>query len=90
VAGRIAADRPEGKAERDRRAKHKAEADAFIKYICRKDKPSTKARVKGMTERIATLRKQYADIVSEEELQGFDALLEKTKEEAKNTKKDKS
>lgn len=78
------------KAERDRRAKHKAEADALIKYICRKDKPSTKARVKGMTERIATLRKQYADIVSEDELKGFDALLEKTKEEAKNTKKDKS
>ena len=43
-----------------------------------------------MTERIATLRKQYADIVSEDELKGFDALLEKTKEEAKNTKKDKS
>ena len=90
VAKRIAADRPEVKAERDRRAKHKAEADALIKYICRKDKPSTKARVKGMTERIATLRKQYADIVSEDELKGFDALLEKTKEEAKNTKKDKS
>ena len=81
VADRIAADRPEVKAERDRQAKHKAEADALIKYIMRKDKPSTKARVKGLTDRIAQLRKDYADIVSEDELKGYEAILEKTKSE---------
>lgn len=81
IADRIAADRPEVKAERDRQAQHKAEADALIKYICRKDKPSTKARVKGLIERIAKLRKEYADIVSEDEIKGFEAILEKTKSE---------
>lgn len=81
IADRIAADRPEVKAERDRQAQHKAEADALIKYICRKDKPSTKARVKGLTERIAKLRKDYTDIVSEDEIKGFEAILEKTKSE---------
>lgn len=81
VADRIAADRPEVKAERDRQAKHKAEADALIKYIMRKDKPSTKARVKGLTERIAQLRKDYADIVTEDEMKGYEAILEKTKSE---------
>lgn len=81
IADRIAADRPEVKAERDRQAQHKAEADALIKYICRKDKPSTKARVKGLTERIAKLRKEYSDIVSEDEIKGFEAILEKTKSE---------
>lgn len=86
VADRIAADRPEVKAERDRQAQHKAEADALIKYICRKDKPSTKARVKGLTERIAKLRKEYADIVSEDEIKGFEAILLKVKEEVKSEK----
>jgi hypothetical protein len=81
VADKIAADRPEVKAERDRQAKHKAEADALIKYICRKDKPSTKARVKGLTERIAKLHKDYADIVTEDEMKGYEAILEKTKSE---------
>lgn len=81
VADKIAADRPEVKAERDRQAKHKAEADALIKYIMRKDKPSTKARVKGLTERIAQLRKDYADIVTEDEMKGYEAILEKTKNE---------
>lgn len=81
VADKIAADRPEVKAERDRQAKHKAEADALIKYIMRKDKPSTKARVKGLTERIAQLRKDYADIVTEDEMKGYEAILEKTKSE---------
>lgn len=86
VADRIAADRPEVKAERDRQAQHKTEADALIKYICRKDKPSTKARVKGLTERIAKLRKEYADIVSEDEIKGFEAILLKVKEEVKSEK----
>lgn len=81
IADRIAADRPEVKAERDRQAQHKAEADALIKYICRKDKPSTKARVKGLTERIIKLRKEYSDIVSEYEIKGFEAILEKTQSE---------
>lgn len=83
VADRIAADRPEVKAERDRQAKHKAEADALIKYIMRKDKPSTKARAKGLADRIAQLRKDYADIVTEDELKGYEAILEKVKEEMK-------
>lgn len=86
VADRIAADRPEVKAERDRQAQHKAEADALIKYICRKDKPSTKARVKGLTERIIKLRKEYSDIVSEDEIKGFEAILLKVKEEVKSEK----
>ena len=87
VAAKIAADRPEVKAERDRKAKHKAEADALIKYIMRKDKPSTKARAKGLAERIAQLRKDYADIVTEDELKGYEAILEKVKSEADNSKK---
>lgn len=82
IADKIAADRPEVKADRDRQAKHKAEADALIKYICRKDKPSTKARVKGLTERIAKLKNEYSDIVSEDEIKGFEAILEKVKSEA--------
>ena len=86
IADRIAYDRPEVKAERDRKAKHKAEADAIIKYIIRKDKPSTKARAKGLAERIAQLRKDYADIVSEDELKGYEAILEKVKSEADNSK----
>lgn len=86
VADKIANDRPEVKASRDKAAKHKAEADAIIKYICRKDKPSTKARVKGLTERIAKLRKEYGDIVSEDELKGFESILEKTKEESEINK----
>lgn len=81
IADKIAYDRPEVKAERDRQAKHKAEADAIIKYIMRKDKPSTKARVKGLTERIAKLRKDYSDIVDEDELKGYEAILEKVKSE---------
>ena len=90
IADRIAADRPEVKAERDRQAQHKAEADAFIKYICRKDKPSTKARVKGLTERIAQLRKDYGDIVSEDEIKGYEAILLKVKEEVNVKGKEKS
>lgn len=82
IADRIAADRPEVKAERDRQAQHKAEADALIKYIMRKDKPSTKARVKGLTDRITQLRKEYGDIVSEDEIKGYEAILLKVKEEA--------
>lgn len=81
VADKIANDRPEVKAARDAAAKHKAEADALIKYIIRKDKPSTKARVKGLTERIEKLRKDYSDIVTEDELKGYEAILEKVKSE---------
>ena len=81
VADKIANDRPEVKAARDAAAKHKAEADALIKYIIRKDKPSTKARAKGLAERIAQLRKDYADIVTEDELKGYEAILEKVKSE---------
>lgn len=82
IAEKIANDRPEVKAARDAAAKHKAEADAFIKYIIRKDKPSTKTRVKGIKERIDQLRQKYADIVSEDELTGYEAILAKTEEEA--------
>ena len=82
VAEKIAADRPEVKAAREAAAQHKAEADALIKYICRKDKPSTKARVKGLKERIDKLRNEYADIVKEDELMGYEAILTKTIEEA--------
>ena len=82
VAEKIANDRPEVKAARDAAAKHKAEADALIKYIIRKDKPSTKTRVKGIKERIDQLRQKYADIVSESELTGYEAILAKTEEEA--------
>lgn len=78
IAEKIAADRPEVKAERDKAAKHKAEADAIIKYIIRKDKPSTKARVKGLKERIDRLRQEYADILTEDELTGYEAILTKT------------
>lgn len=84
VADKIAADRPEVKAARDAAAKHKAEADALIKYIMRKDKPSTKARIKGLTDRIAQLRKDYADIVTEDELKGYEAILLKVNEEVKS------
>ena len=87
IADKIASDRPEVKAARDAAAKHKAEADALIKYIIRKDKPSTKARAKGLAERIAQLRKDYADIVTEDELKGYEAILEKVKSEADNSKK---
>ena len=81
VAEKIANDRPEVKAARDAAAKHKAEADARIKYILRKDKPSTPTRVKGIKERIDQLRKDYSDIVTEEELKGYEAILTKTIEE---------
>ena len=37
--------------------------------------------MKGLTERIAKLRKEYSDIVSEDEIKGFEAILEKTKSE---------
>lgn len=82
VADKIAADRPEVKAAREAAAQHKAEADALIKYICRKDKPSTKARVKGLKERIDKLRQEYSDIITEDELMGYEAILTKTIEEA--------
>lgn len=82
IAEKIANDRPEVKAARDAAAKHKAEADALIKYIIRKDKPSTKTRVKGIKERIDQLRQKYADIVSEDELTGYEAILAKTESEA--------
>ena len=82
IADKIAADRPEVKAAREAATQHKAEADALIKYICRKDKPSTKARIKGLKERIAKLRADYSDIVNEDEIQGFEAILAKTQEEA--------
>jgi len=82
IAEKIAADRPEVKAARDAAAKHKAEADALIKYITRKDKPSTKTRVKGIKERIDQLRQKYSDIVSEEEIAGYEAILTKNIEEA--------
>lgn len=82
VAEKIANDRPEVKAARDAAAKHKAEADARIKYILRKDKLSTQTRVKGIKERIDQLRQDYSDIVTEEELSGYEAILAKTIEEA--------
>lgn len=82
VADKIAADRPEVKAAREAAAQHKAEADAFIKYICRKDKPSTKVRVKGLKKRIDKLRQEYSDIVPDDEMMGFEAILSKTIEEA--------
>ena len=87
IADKIASDRPEVKAAREAAAQHKAEADALIKYICRKDKPSTKARIKGLKERIAKLRADYSDIVTEDELKGYEAVLEKVKSEADNSKK---
>lgn len=77
VAEKIANDRPEVKAARDAAAKHKAEADALIKYICRKDKEPSKARVKGIKERIDRLRNEYSDIVKEDELMGYEAILTK-------------
>ena len=83
VAEKIANDRPEVKAARDAAAKHKAEADALIKYILRKDKPSTQTRVKGIKKRIDKLRQDFSDIVTEEELSGYEAILTKTIEEAK-------
>lgn len=83
VAEKIADDRPEVKAARDAAAKHKAEADARIKYILRKDKLSTQTRVKGIKERIDQLRQDFSDIVTEEELSGYEAILTKTIEEAK-------
>ena len=55
----------------------------------RKDKPSTKARVKGLTDRISQLRKDYADIVTEDELKGYEAILAKTKEEVAVSEKGK-
>ena len=85
VAAKIAADRPEVKAERDRQAKHKAEADALIKYIMRKDKANTKTRVKGLKERIDRLRHDFSDIVSEDEMTGYEAILTKAIEELGNT-----
>lgn len=81
VADKIAADRPEVKAARDAAAKHKAEADALIKYIMRKDKPSTAKRVEGIKARIASIRESYTDIVSEEEISGYEAILLRTIEE---------
>lgn len=83
VAEKIANDRPEVKAARDAAAKHKAEADARIKYILRKDKLSTQTRVRGIKERIDQLRQDFSDIVTEEELSGYEAILTKTIEEAK-------
>ena len=82
VAEKIANDRPEVKAARDAAAKHKAEADALIKYITRKDKPSTKTRVKGIKERVDKLRNEYSDVVTDDELKGYEAILAKTEEEA--------
>lgn len=81
VADKIAADRPEVKAARDKAAKHKEKADGLIKYICRKDKPSTKVRIKGLRERIDLLRNEYSDIVTEDELAGYEAILTRTIEE---------
>ena len=80
IAQKIANDRPEVKAQRDAAAKHKAEADAIIKYIMRKDKPATKKRVKGLAARIAQLRSEYSDIVSEEEIRGYEAVLANTQQ----------
>lgn len=88
VAEKIANDRPEVKAARDAAAKHKAEADALIKYITRKDKQPSKARVTGIKERIDKLRQDYSDIVSEEELTGYEAILTKTIEEVGNVVKE--
>ncbi len=81
VAEKIANDRPEVKAQREAAAKHKAEADALIKYIIRKDKPATQKRVKGLQDRIAQLRRDYSDIVTEDELTGYQAILVKTIED---------
>ncbi len=89
VAEKIANDRPEVKAARDAAAKHKAEADAIIKYITRKDKSSTKARVKGLKERIERLRNEFSDIVSEEEIKGYEAILTKAIEEVDRKNKEK-
>ena len=82
VADRIAEDRPEVKAERDRAARHKREAEAIIKYITRRDKKSTLRRVKGLAERIDLLRQRYSDVVSPEALQGYEAILTRVREEA--------
>ena len=80
VAEKIANDRPEVKAQRDAAAKHKAEADALIKYIIRKDKPNTAKRIKGLEERIEKLRTEYSDIVDAEEIKGYEAILTVAKE----------
>jgi len=85
IAEKIANDRPEVKAQRDAAAKHKAEADALIKYIIRKDKTATQKRVKGIKERIDKLRNEYSDIVSEDELVGYEAILTKAIEEVGST-----
>lgn len=84
VAEKIANDRPEVKAARDAAAKHKAEADAIIKYITRKDKQATEKRIKGIQQRIETLRASYSDVVTEEELKGYEAILAKVTEENNN------
>ena len=81
VNEKIANDRPEVKAQRDASAKHKVEADALIKYIMRKDKPSTGARVKGLKQRIEQLRREYSDIVDNDDIKGYEAILAKVEDE---------
>ena len=81
VAKKIADDRPEVKAARDAAAKHKEKADALIKYILRKDKPATKVRVNGLKARIDRLRQEFSDIISDEELAAYEAVLSKTIED---------
>lgn len=85
IAERIANDRPEVKAAREAAAKHKAEADAIIKYIIRKDKLPTKVRVNGLKERINRLRRDYSDIIPEDEFVGYEAILDKTIKESEDT-----
>jgi hypothetical protein len=50
----------------------------------RADAPSKCVRgAKGIKERIDQLRQDFSDIVTEEELSGYEAILTKTIEEAK-------
>lgn len=77
IAEKIANDRPEVKAQRDAEAKKKAEANAIIKYLQRKDKPNTAKRIKGMEKKLEEL----SALIGNEEAAPYYRLLDAAKED---------
>lgn len=84
VIDKISAEDPELAKKREAEKEKHNKVVAIIKYLTRKDKPSTFTRVNSMTARL----KELGKLIGKEQAKPYYKLLEKTKTEAEAEQKD--
>ena len=87
VLAKIAEEDPETAARKQAEKDRHDAAAKIIKYLQRKDKPNTPARIAGMEKKL----KELAELIGEEEAKVYEPLLtaakeDKTKDESRETK----